>query len=180
MHTERNRGAVMMRAASLLLILTLLSSAVVAGRYARYTTSSSANDAARVAGFVLSLKNGANSKILDLSGIQKPGDSKTYTFTVTNNSGGFVSEVAESYTLTMAVNGSMPLTLKLNNVDLTRTVQDTANAADAATVTYAASVQSSVTYTLTATWPNNETDPKYANGSAVGEVVLTLTGGQID
>ena len=46
----------------ILLILTLLSSAVVAGRYARYTTSSSANDAARVAGFVLSLKNGANSK----------------------------------------------------------------------------------------------------------------------
>ena len=51
MTENRKAHVIVLRAAAVLLILVMLSTSMVAGRYARYTSSASGNDSARVAKF---------------------------------------------------------------------------------------------------------------------------------
>lgn len=173
-----------MMLASVLLCLVLGSSYLVAGMFAKYATSDGNADASRVAKFNFYVKDGTDSHIVDLNSITKPGDSESYSFSVHS-----ASEVSVDYILKLSLNGSMPLTatLKENGTDdgsislLTDhdptegiiLTDDTGN-------TFVPNIQAGVPYTLTVVWPTDENNPKYASGSAVASLVLTVTGVQVD
>lgn len=101
----------------LLLSLSLLSMWLLGNMYARYTTTASGGDGARVAAYVFQLQDGADSTVLSLDKIHKPGDQQTYTFTVTNKRDSLISEVAQEYSIKLEINGSMPLTCQLKKKD---------------------------------------------------------------
>ena len=98
-----------MTLASVLLCLVLGSSYLVAGMLAKYTSGDSEDDSSRVAKFSFFVSDVGDSHIVDLRGIEKPGDELTYSFSVNSN-----SEVSVSYDITLMVNGSMPLTATVN------------------------------------------------------------------
>ena len=180
-----------MTIAGILLCLTLVSVWLVGGLYARYTTSDSASDSARVAAFVFNVSdsthNNQDTHMITLSGITKPGDTETYAFIVKNSNGSAISEVSETYTITVALNGSMPLTATLNKagsdlftVDATATGRDSNSTTGA--FTPGNSSANTDTYALTVTWPSSASavDASFANGSGVATVTLTVTGMQAD
>ena len=178
-----------MTIAGILLCLTLVSVWLVGGLYARYTTSDSASDSARVAAFVFNVSdsthNNQDTHMITLSGITKPGDTETYAFIVKNSNGSAISEVSETYTITVALNGSMPLTATLNKAgsDLF-TVDATATGSGSSSTTGAFTPGNSSantdTYALTVTWPSSAVNASFANGSGVATVTLTVTGMQAD
>lgn len=105
----------MMRTASVLLVLTLLTVCVISGTFAKYTTSVSANDEARVA------KWGFNQTSIELNDLFKdaydgtvdssdnadviaPGTSGSDTFAFTYGGAGTAPEV--SYTFAISTDGS--------------------------------------------------------------------------
>ena len=51
MNENRKPHAIVLRAAAVLLILVLFTTSIVSGRYARYTSSATGHDSARVAKF---------------------------------------------------------------------------------------------------------------------------------
>jgi hypothetical protein len=176
----------LMRITILLLLMSMLSISLLPGLVARFKSDADAADTSSVAAFVLDL-NDTDSHIIDISGITKPGDSKTYNFAVTNKKGSVISEVAESYTITMQVNGSMPLVCTIgdasNNKVLKPELNKNSTDKDSGTTTAAtfqASTDKSDSYTLTVKWDENDNDPKYASGSAVAEVILTVQCNQTD
>ena len=84
----------------LLACLTLVSIHMTSGLYARYTTSASGQDSARVARFEVTetleviKADGTTENTFVVGDVLRPGVSTTYTFTVKNN-----SEVAVSLTV---------------------------------------------------------------------------------
>ena len=80
-----------MCAALVLLLMTMISIHLTSGLYARYTTTATGSDSARVAKW--DVKGSSNNTALSIQNL--PGnDSGTYSFTVTND-----SEVATEYTV---------------------------------------------------------------------------------
>lgn len=176
----------LLRAAWVLLLLVLLSTWWVCGLYARYTAEISGSDSARVAAFVFS-SQGRDSAALDLSGIQKPGDSVTYTFTVTNQKGGAVSEVSERIGVSVQLNGSMPLTctvFKDSGTILTAEITAAEQTLPVTETGYGdmlpAGTPQTDTYEMKVEWPAAENNIIYASRSAVAEAVLTVTAEQVD
>lgn len=178
-----------MRTAGVLLVLVLFSTRLICGLYARFSVTGSSGNSARAAAFVFVTQDAENQCYLDLSGIQKPGDEKTYTFTVSNMEGSTVSEVAETYRFAVQINGSMPLVCTISKAETAVLTANRATAAslDAPTVAswegaeaFAASTGRTDTYTMTVTWPQEENDIKFASHSAVAEVLLTVTAEQVD
>ncbi len=97
------------RIAAILVCLTLITTYMMSGMYARYSTSTSGSDSARVAKFSVSdmLKQGdtVEDKI-EISML--PGEEKVYTFTITND-----SEVAVSYNVEVKnETGNLPLDIE--------------------------------------------------------------------
>ena len=94
----------------ILLFLVLFSSYMTGGLYARYYTTGSGSDEARVASFDVNIIPGINiyTELIELGDIQ-PGETVNIDFTVTNN-----SEVAVSFNVT-AVNltGNLPVDVPL-------------------------------------------------------------------
>jgi hypothetical protein len=182
-HTTR-----ILRAAAGLLCLTLFSSWVLSGLLARYVTSAADGDSASVAAFVFDMKDSAQTQSFDLSGITKPGDSASYTFTVSQKNGQAVSEVAMDYRFALALNGSMPLKCSIKKAEsgtaelLTAAITDStaAQPVTASTIQAQKFTDETETYTLTATWPDTANDAKYASRSASAEVILTVTAEQAD
>ncbi len=177
-----------MRMAMILLCLVLATTYLVTGMLARYATSDKDADSARVAAFVFNVADGEGSHIIDLKGIQKPGDSLTYRFSVRNNSGSLASEVAETYDLTLLLNGSMPLTCTVKKDDtrvLSLTMPDSppadgVTATKSAAGTFSASTPASDNYTLTVEWPAALNNIEFASAASAAEVKLIVTGMQID
>lgn len=185
-----------LRAAAIMLILTCLTTGLTAGLFARYSTSDRGSDSGRAGAFVLNMSS-AKTSMLYLYEIRRPGDSSTYSVTVKNNSSGKTSEVAETYRLTVQVNGSMPLTVSLkdssnNNAltPITRTASVDGDLANTGyTYTFNAASGGTDAYTLTVAWPQSVgsggtttyyNDARYANASSVGELILTMDGYQVD
>lgn len=83
-----------MCAAAVLLFLTLLSIHLTSGLFARYTTTVTAGDSARVAKFDVDV----TADIKDITVDCEQSDSGTFTLTVTNN-----SEVTVRYTLILTL-----------------------------------------------------------------------------
>lgn len=157
----------------MLLCLVMLSFNLTSGLYARYTTKSSASDSSRVASFVFDVSATGSAEFLDISEITKPGDNKEYTFVVSNGTVDNCCEVKQQYTVDITINGSMPLTYTLAK-------NGEAGVSASATDVLIAGEVDFDTYTLIIEWPPNQNDVKYANGAAVGEVILTVRSEQVD
>lgn len=106
---------------------------------------------------------------------------------MTNQKGSVISEVAQSYTIKLEVEGSMPITFEITeqgskddwlcrveNIGESHREQDTSSAIELST---AADTR---IYKLTAFWPEEENDAKYANASGTGAVTLTIDAQQLD
>ena len=169
-----------MRLAALLLILVLASSAGIGKTLASYITSDSASDAAQVA----RLSVNANFFTIRLDEIAKPGDTKSYTFSVDSR-----SDVSMRYMLSMTLNGSMPLECVLTaggQTVLTTTLDELRAQLAAGTALTktgepinVAPNSGETACTLTVTWPETENDLEYANNAA-SELTVRLQAVQVD
>ena len=182
--SDRKRN-IPMRAAGGLLCFTMASIWLVSGLYARFTTGDSGGDEARVAAFVFVVDDEAQSRIVDISGVKKPGDTQSYTFVVQNSSGSTVSEVAEAATVTLSLNGSLPLTCTVaegtdNKASVTENGGTAAVTQSGVLHSFDAALELNKTYTLTVAWPDTANDIEYASAGAISKLVMTVTGTQID
>lgn len=182
MFQENKHPLRMMRLAAVLLVLVLLSTSIVCGRYARYASSDTAVDSARIAAFVFDVNE--ENHYLDISAIQQPGDTQTYRFTVRNHSGSVTSEVDEEFFLTMELRGSLPLVCTLTGGDdlAVHAKEMDATGLDADTGrkhVFAAAVQQNVQYELTVTWPAEEKNVIYSR-AGLAELCLSVAAQQID
>lgn len=155
----------MFRIAAVLLCLTVLSVWGTSGLYARYSTSTSGSDGARVA-----LWGSSESIQLDSQQLPKqPGQSCTYKLTVSNQrSTGEISEVTQKYHIEVVTAGNLPLTYTLTK-DGTQigTFTETANnkvwTVSKDNMVFQASVARESKYTMTVTWPANQVSAALAN-----------------
>lgn len=182
MNGNRKPHIFVLRAAAVLLVLVLLTTSVVSGRYARYVSTASGGDRARIAAYVFDVRDDTGHYI-DVSDIRNPGDSKSYQFTVRNHNGA-VSEVNEAYLVTMELRGSLPLVCTLSDGDTITLNGMNVNAqgltsGQGAIHTFTASVKTGKEYTLTVSWPDTENDVKYSR-AGLSELVLTIAAQQVD
>lgn len=152
---------ILMRTVAVLLMLVLISTGIVTGRYARYTTTVSGSDSARVARFSVTAKSRLLQTTLPLEMI--PGTTTEQTILVDND-----SEVAIRYTIT-ADNPyrNFPVVFQIRDGE---TTHDVPFSADMAPDTWAE-------YTLVVTW-NGSKDISYSG--RVDLIELTLNATQID
>ncbi len=175
-----------MRIACVLLISVLLTTLMLCRLYARYMQGGSLNAGARTASCVFQANDKADSRFLNLSNIQKPGDIQTYTFHVTNSNGRTVSETAISYDFAVELTGNMPIKCTIsdqnNNKVLETGVLESspvkAQVLNAGAL--APSLESDDTYTITVEWPEAVNDASFASRNAVAEAMLTVTAQQVD
>ncbi len=170
--------------AVVLLYVALISIDLATGFYARYISSGKAADTARTAAWVFDVNDKESSKILDLTAVNQPGASSSYTFIVTNQRDKVTSEVAAKYSIEFEELGSLPLTYKLNDnlllfsadpVDGENVVTEDEN-----NMCFQAAVEANQEYTLTVEWPATENNLNYASGSGVASLRITILGEQID
>lgn len=170
---QKNKRPVnwMLRTAAILMCLVAASLYLVTGLYARYTTSTTGSDGARVAKFEIS----TGGDLISGNPFQvtmKPGDTgaekrQTRTVTVQNN-----SEVAVECILTAEnKTGNLPVVLTWVNGDTTIT-------SNTLCVDLAARDTASHTYTLQIDWPEDANDVKYSR--EVDHIVVTILCQQID
>ncbi|MBR2445481.1 MAG: hypothetical protein IKB28_02300 [Clostridia bacterium] len=160
----------------LLACLTLVSIHMTSGLYARYTTSASGQDSARVARFEVTetlqviKADGTTESTFVVGDVLRPGVSTTYTFTVKNN-----SEVAVSLTVQ-----NTKYTIKNTSTDTSR-ISDTRYEELPILVSGEAVVLQpgetrDVKFYLT--WDSAKTDPSY--GYMIDMVELTVIVQQVD
>lgn len=101
---QRDIHGFLFKTAAILLMLVLVSTSLVTGRYARYTTTAESSDSARVAKFEVT-----GVKKNDVSIECKTTDSGECVFSVNNE-----SEVAISYTIGVSTDNLDKLTVKLD------------------------------------------------------------------
>ena len=184
----KQKGAhrnIAMMTAGVLLCLTLVSVWMVSGLFAKFTTSDSAKDSARVAAFVFTVSDKDTSRIIDLQDVTKPGDTETYTFIV-KNSGGTVSEVKETAYVQLSLNGSLPLTCKVTKSggtapETSLTANGSPQVGDLTDLTtFSARVSTNETYELTVEWPASANSIEYASAGAVSRLIMSVYGVQVD
>ncbi len=159
-----------MRIAAVLLCLTLFSTYLVTGLFARYTTSAQGSDHARVAKFSIQ-GSGALSRSIEASLF--PGESQTATLIIENN-----SEVAVEYTVAVTnVTNNLPLSFRMVKEGASPTVDTNG------TTFTARQIPGSHTdkYTLYIDWKadnDGNRDPDWMG--KVDYITVTLTAVQID
>ena len=128
-----------------LLAATLLFTGV---SYSRYATTASGEASTRVAAMASDSTAVINGTLL-----AAPGESQTFTVTVTNKDGSQVCEVAQEYTMYVEnLTGNMNLTYEFVDVE-TMTYTDAEGVSHTAvTGSFAAGVEEEVTYTIRVTW----------------------------
>jgi len=170
-HTNgRDTGPLMMRAAALLLMLVMLSSSVVSGRYARYITTASYEDSARVAKFNIVVPE--TSATAELQAKLIPGES-VEGLEIHN-----YSEVAVEFTLTVEnVTDNLPLSFSVTSGE--SPVTPVGDSTDPATFVGTVPPSSSITdYTLKILWPKSENNIDYCG--RVDLIRITLDAQQVD
>jgi hypothetical protein len=160
----------------MVLAVTAVLVTVVPKVSARYATSSSSNDSARVATFDV-----------EIGGVQDfeqefqitPSEDKEYTFQVTNN-----SEVAIDMNATFETMGNLPLEYECYKdgkiLNLLSPPEESTTTAENETYTFNDKMQISekAEYTIMITWPEENNSYKYAGG--VETVKLTIEASQRD
>ena len=114
MHSQKRRIPRNLLNTAVIICVAVLCLTSVGITSAKYISQSHGNDSASVARFSPSLISENN---LDISDIKKPGDSTEKTFKVQNFSGGSVSEVTMTYTITLKTTGNLPLCFTLLDAD---------------------------------------------------------------
>lgn len=153
-----------LRAAAVLLCLTVISACATGGLYARYSTGVSFSDHARVA-----LWGCSQSITLDSDRLPKqPGDSCAYTISVSNQQTDKVSEVGQKYYIEVVTAGNLPLTYTMAKDGVTvgtftETVQNKVWTVSGADMVFQAGVAGSSTYVMTVTWPAEQSSLAFAN-----------------
>ncbi len=186
-HSVRMEKGILYTAA-VLLCLVLASFWLMSNILARYTANGAGTDSARVAAYVFDLNDKETGKTLDLSKIRIPGDSAEYEFSVTNQSAGKVSEVAQQYKIQLTVDGDVPLQCAITKAndtdgDSVCTANNIVKGTDkrtSDTVTIAAAEAYTQAYKLTVQWPEDYNDETYAKTGGTSTVTLTVQAEQID
>lgn len=108
MKENRRTPVIALRAAAVLLILVMMTTSIVSGRYARYTNSATVSDSARVAKYDVSVKAITGDQI-----VLDPNSSNTvsYNFSVTSN-----SEVTVEYDLVIELRKELQAGISLSLV----------------------------------------------------------------
>lgn len=156
------KWSIPLRLAAVLLCLTMVSLNLVSGLLAKYTTSSSGSDSARVAVFDVT-GNGSATQTLLLQNM-KPGATQQYELKVKNS-----GETAALLKWQIESTQNLPITYQIsgesveNNVAYEKEIPMGANEVD---------------LTLTVNWPESENDYKWSY--EVDQVTITLTYLQID
>lgn len=84
---QKNINCILMRTVAVLLILVFLSTAMVTGRYARYISSATGEDSARVARFDVTQNSTTDYEaFFSTKHLMKPGESTTLNVEIVNNS----------------------------------------------------------------------------------------------
>lgn len=165
----------------ILVYLVLLTSALSSGLYARYTATNAHADGARVSGFAFVAESTSYIELIDLGEISNPGDRIEYRFRVANYDGASICEVAQSYTVTVYVEGNMPLTCTLTKNGTASDALQTFSG-DKRTLllegTFLPAQAEEDSYTLTVEWPADRKDAELANGMAIGKITVTLVSQQ--
>ncbi len=110
-HTKRNKphfSAWIMRIAATLGCLTIISAYLLSGVYAKFSTSASGSDSARVAKFDVQIENEPDNQVFNKLGTTADAEQYDYKFTVKNN-----SEVAIDYSLKVSFNNAPPANVTL-------------------------------------------------------------------
>ncbi len=157
------------RIAAVFLCLTLITTHLLSGLYARYSTSASGSDGARVASFQVT-ESGVQTATISLDDMH-PGSGKTYTFKVTNS-----SEVAVACLVSVTTTGNLPLTFSVAGPDGTAHDLKPGTPVAMAAISHGQTVEAQ--YTLTVTWPAGQNDAKYAG--LLDAVKLFVTAQQVD
>ena len=158
MNENRKPHAIVLRAAAVLLILVLFTTSIVSGRYARYTSSATGHDSARVAKFRVT-EEGIDGQMSKVS--IAPGQTAKHEIIVHND-----SEVAIAYSV-IADN-------KHQNLPLTISVSD--GKTTGSSVTLDPGVTKTVN--LQIYWDETKNEDKYIG--MVDTIHLVLTAAQID
>lgn len=174
---QKNRAPVnwMLRAASILLCLVLVSSYLVCGMFARYTTSASGSDSARVAKF--EIKGGEISSSMITADLV-PGEIKACEIKIENK-----SEVAVDYEVIIKkMESNLPLTFKVYDTSYTGDEGYLTGVTDATgETTFSAHLvpnSEQKTYKLFIEWPKEKNSSKYAG--YVDTIQVTVSATQID
>lgn len=157
--------------AILLLCLVLISTAIVSGMLARFTTGDSASDNSRVAKFVVT--GTFFSETINLDAVMKPGDSQPRSFEITNS-----SEVSVEYTVKLRnTTKNLPLSLMIGSEKENKTTEF--NSADG--YTYSAPLAPNGAYSnfsFELVWPDDKDDVAYSG--QLDNIAVTVTATQID
>lgn len=160
-------------------ILTLL---IAPTTFSRYITTVKGADTAEVATVALA-GNAENASLTVSVGGMEPGDTRTFVFQVTNTKDKKISDVAQSYTITIDTTGNLPLDYLLSaevkdneGFAAEGLPKDGGKTTTAGRLPHTASVTH--TYTLTVEWPLSENDPKYAD--EVDAVYLVVDSQQVN
>ena len=166
----RKLNLILMRAVAALLMMVLVTSGMVSGRFARYVTTATYEDGARVAKFNIIENRGT--LITDMRADIAPGTS-TEMISVQN-----FSEVAVQFTIKVeSLYDNIPL--KFQILDGTTSVAETKTANEDLTFTSTIGAeQETKTYTLNIIWPIDETNINYCG--RVDLIQVTLDAVQID
>ena len=180
-----------LRMAGILFGLVLISTWMTGGLLARYVSTDSGQDAARVAAFAFNAsamkKEASEQFMIPLTDICNPGDTLEYVLSITNQRSSVVSEVGICYEISIAKQGSMPLKCTLTDTE-NHIVVSTADEKISVAKDEIVSNSKYMTvgdpqnhqYILKVEWPGELNDDKYASGSAVGEITVTVDAKQED
>ena len=147
-----------------LLCLVLTSFWMMCNMYARYSSSASGSDGARVALFGHNQSISLNEELDDLV----PGKSFKYTLNVANYEGTKVSEVSLRYYFEIVTTGNLPLQYTItdeNNNEIgsfDESVENTSQFGND-TMYFDSSSQQKKEYTVNVVWPEDRKDEKYAD-----------------
>lgn len=172
-HSRENKPKrnIPIRAAAVLLCLTLVSTYLVSGLFARYAIRAQGSDSARVAKFSI---EGSGTLMQTVKAELIPGKSETATLIIQNN-----SEVAVEYTVTVTkVTNNLPLSFRMEKKADSLTLDPTENA-NGITLTGQRLPGSYIDeYTLYIDWDSQNRDP--ALMGMVDYITVTVTAAQID
>lgn len=155
------------RVAAVLLCLTLFSTYLVSGLFARYATSAQSSDHARVAKFSIT---GSGSLSQPIAASLIPGETTAATLIIQND-----SEVAVEYTVTITnVTNNLPLHFRLEKEGASPTVQTNGTALTDQQIPGSHTDK----YTLFIDWDAADNDPAWMG--MVDYITVTVTAAQID
>ncbi len=176
--------------AAVLFYMVLITTWLTGGLLAKFVSTDSGMDEARVAAFVFdtsTLKKDAS--VIPILDICNPGESLEYKINVTNKRGLTVSEVSIGYSILIEKQGSMPLKCTLTNVTgggstvIAQTQPDkiiAANDTISGTGKMTVGTATEHEYVLIVEWPESYKEKSYASGNAIGEIKITVGAQQED